>query len=383
LSTSDDRLLAVARTWCVVMVPLLLFYWWRQVQFGLSDGAGHPFGEDFINFWSGARLGLTGEWTRVYDIAAFHEFEEAVVRAKIDLYHYSYPPVTWLLTAPFAAVPYVAGWVAWQLGGLAAFALAVRRIAPAHWVLAAVAPPAVFINALGGQNGCWTAAAIGWGLILLRSRPLLAGAVMAVFVVKPQLAWLVPLALLAGRQYRALGAFVLTGAGLLALSVLLFGVEPWLAYVEQGRVLKAVILEGGSGTWHRMLSVFVAVRHAGASVGAAYVAQALASAVVAVLVVRTWWREGANERAKAVLVMGMLAGSLYVSDYDCVMVTLAACWLWPSADRCGRLFLGIGILAPLVTAAVATASGYALCAVALWPMLLWAATYSGLSRSSK
>ena len=63
---TNDRLLAVARIWCAIAVPLLAFYWWRQFSVGWTDGAGHPFGEDFINFWSGARLAIGGEW-RVWD----------------------------------------------------------------------------------------------------------------------------------------------------------------------------------------------------------------------------------------------------------------------------------------------------------------------------
>ena len=370
----DDRLLAIARIWCVIALPLLAFTWWRQSSVGLTDGIGHPLGEDFINFWSGARLALGGDWRTVYDIAAFHRFEEAVVGGPLDLYHYSYPPVTWLLTAPFAALPYVPALIAWQVGGAAAFALAIRRIAPGHWLLIALAPPAVFINAIGGQNGCWTAAIVGWGLVLLERRPVLAGAILALFVVKPQLGWLVPIALLAGRQYRALAAFALTAAGLIALSLLLFGVDSWTAYARQGQLLKTVILESGSGTWHRMLSVFVAVRHAGAPVLAAYAAQAVASAVVALLIVRQWRRDGPTDRSKAVLILGMLAGALYVSDYDLVMATLAAAWLWPKADGRGRLFLGLLIVLPILAASMATLTGLALGALFLWPPLLWAAS---------
>ncbi len=167
----DALLLRVARMWCVIAAPLLIFYLSRQLTLGWTDGAGHPFGEDFINFWSGARLAQTGQWPTIYDLGAFHRFEESVVGASLDLYHYSYPPVAWLLTAPFGALPYFWAWALWQIGGWIAFALAVRRIAPNHAFLVALAAPAVFINALGGQNGCWTAAAIGWGLILLRRRP--------------------------------------------------------------------------------------------------------------------------------------------------------------------------------------------------------------------
>lgn len=368
---SDQRMIRVARIWLCVAVPLLLFILVRQTRVGWGDGTGAPFGEDFINFWSGARLALDGQWPIVYDIAAFHSYQNSVVGAEIGLYHYSYPPVTWLLTAPFAALPYLAGWAAWQVGGWLAFALALRRVLPGHWLILSLAAPAVFLNASAGQNGCWTAAAIGWGMILLRSRPILAGAILASFVIKPQLGWLIPLALVAGGQWRALVSFGTVATGLLLASVLIFGSDAWFAYVAQAQLLKLVILEDGYGTWHRMLSVFVAVRHGGGSVATAYVAQAIASLLVALVVARRWWRHGASERSSAVLILGMLAGSLYVSDYDGVMAVFAVCWLWRDASQWGRAALAGLIVLPLVAASLAVASQFAIGALLLWwPFLI-------------
>lgn len=366
------RLRRIAFIWCAVAGVLLALYLARQLRAGLTDGMGHPFGEDFLNFWSGARLALTGRAEAVYDLARFHAFETGVVGAPIDLYHYSYPPVMWLLSAPFALLPYPLAWALWQGAGWAAFAGAARRIAPGHGLLLAIALPAVFINAIGGQNGCWTAAIIGWGLILIDRRPLLAGAILALFVVKPQLGWLIPVALVAARRWRALFAFVGGAALLLAATLPLYGIESWLAYARQAAMLKRVILEDGAGTWHRMLSVFVAVRHLGGPLAVAYVAQAVASGAVALTVALVWRREGASDRAKAVLAMGVLAGSLYVSDYDLVMAGLAAVWLWTQAGAWLRLAIAAVIVTPLVTAPLAMASGVALGALLLWPMLLGA-----------
>lgn len=374
---NQPRLMRVARMWLCLAVALLLAILWRQSQAGWSDGNGAPFGEDFINFWSGARLALDGRWAVVYDIAAFYAYQNSVVGAEIGLYHYSYPPVTWLLTAPFAALPYLAGWAAWQVGGWLAFALALRRGLPRHWLMLSLAAPVIFLNASAGQNGCWTAAAMGWGLILLRSRPLLAGAILALFVIKPQLGWLIPLALLAGRQWRALAAFMIASATLLLLSLLLFGGEAWLAYLGQAQLLKRVILEDGSGTWHRMLSMFVVVRHGGGTVWAAYVAQAMMSLVVAAVVTQQWWRHGANEQSYAILILGVLTGSLYVSDYDCVMAIFPVCWRWRDAGPAERVALAGLIVLPLVAASLAVASQLAIGALLLWwPFALAARGFS-------
>src|SRR5947207_12946895 len=79
----------------------------RQTHDGLSDGVRRPFGDDFVNYWSGAFLAAHGRAAEVYDFLAFHVFEQSVTGPAIQSYHYSYPPVLLLLTLPLAFIPYV------------------------------------------------------------------------------------------------------------------------------------------------------------------------------------------------------------------------------------------------------------------------------------
>ena len=88
--------------------------------------------------------------------------------------------------------------------GWYAFYRALRLAMPGQGaLLLALAAPAVFINAVGGQNSTWTAALFGSGLSLLERRPLLAGGLLGLLIYKPQLGLLIPVALLAGRHWRA------------------------------------------------------------------------------------------------------------------------------------------------------------------------------------
>ena len=215
---TNERMIRLARIWCLIWPPLLAWHVAGQLRAGLTDGVDRPFGEDFINFWSAARLAVTQRWASIYDIAAFHDFQVGVVGHAIDLYPYSYPPAALLVSAPLGLLPYPLAWAAWQLLGWLGFATALRRMSPRHWLLASLAWPAVLINALGGQIGCWIAAIIGWGLLLLPKRPLIAGLLLSLLIIKPQLAWLIPLALLAGREWRALIGLVILVAPYVAPS---------------------------------------------------------------------------------------------------------------------------------------------------------------------
>jgi hypothetical protein len=251
--------------------------------------------------------------------------------------------------------------------GWLAFATALRRLAPRYWLLAALAWPAVLINALGGQAGCWIAAIIGWGLVLLPRRPLIAGLLLSLLVIKPQLAWLIPPALLAGREWRALIGLTVGGIALLAVTTLCFGFAIWPEYLHQAELLKRVILEDGSGTWHRMISIFVLVRHLGAPLFLAYGAQALVSIGTAWVVLTAWYR-GSPLRTHF-LIVGMLVGSIYVSDYDCVMLAFPAFALWQRSSGNARLAIVLTASIPLVAATLAVATGVAVGALMLWPIL--------------
>ena len=113
---------------------------------------------------------------------------------------YSYPPVLLLLLiTPLALMAHVPALLAWLAAGWYAFYRALRLAMPGQGaLLLALAAPAVFVNAVGGQNGTWTAALFGGGLSLLERRPLLAGGLLGLLIYKPQLGLLIPVALLAG-----------------------------------------------------------------------------------------------------------------------------------------------------------------------------------------
>jgi arabinofuranan 3-O-arabinosyltransferase len=193
-----------AISWIAVAGAVYVFDLLRQTRAGLTNGAGRPFGDDFINYWSAASLAWHGRAGEIYDWSAFHAFEERVAGAGLDFYHYSYPPVLAVLTAPLAALGYVPALFLWLLAGWLCFFLALGTVRRDRGVLLlALATPAVFISFVGGQNGTWTAAFLGGGLALLERRPVVAGVLLGLLIQKPQLGLLLPVALLAGGHVRA------------------------------------------------------------------------------------------------------------------------------------------------------------------------------------
>lgn len=330
-----ERVRVIAKCWIAVALAIYAFDLLQQTKDGLSDGNGRPFGDDFVNYWSAAFLALHGRAAEIYDFAAFHAFEQQVTGPHIQYYHYSYPPVLLLLTAPLAVMPYVPALGIWLVASWAAFYRALKLTEYQGALLLSLAVPALFVNAVGGQNGAWTAAMLGGGLLLLDRRPVIAGVLFGLLVCKPQLGVMLPVALIAGQRWRAFFAAAVTGLGLVAASVIVFGPDLWSAYAAQAAVLRSVILEDGTGVWHRMLSVFVFARRLGLNVGAAYLVQAVAGLIAAAIVARSWWRDDPPEIRNALVLLGTCLATPYLQDYDFVMGAFVVVWLAAVAGPAG------------------------------------------------
>src|SRR5258708_36556917 len=68
------------------------------------------------------------------------------------------------------------------------------------------------MNASQGQTGFWITAFLGGGLLLLKTRPMLAGALIGLLAIKPQFAVLTPLLMILAGNWRALTIAALTAA---------------------------------------------------------------------------------------------------------------------------------------------------------------------------
>jgi hypothetical protein len=354
----------IARCYVAVTIIVYLVDLWRQTRDGLTDGAGRPFGDDFINFWSGPYLAWHQRAAEIYNFEAFHAFEQSIVGLHLQGYNYSYPPVLLVLTAPLALVPYIPGLLFWISAGWFAFYRALRLAMPnGRTLLLALATPAVFINTVAGQNGTWTAALFGAGLGLLERWPILAGGLLGLLAYKPQLGILIPIALLAGQQWRALAGASAAAGGLVVISLLWLGPDIYADYLQRLALIRHFSLEDGTGVWHRMLSVFTAARRLGADVQIAYVIQASVGGLAALGVALVWFRGASAGIRNAALILGTCLATPYLQDYDMVFGALVVAWLWQ--DEAVRripefpLFLACAavLLIPLFAASLALATG--------------------------
>lgn len=368
------RLRLVARCWIVIAAIAYVLDLLRQTRVDLTDGIRRPFGDDFINYWSGAYLALHGRAGEVYDFVAFHVFETSVVGQQIDSYHYSYPPVLLLMTAPLALVPYVPALFVWLAATWYGFYRALRLAAGDAALLLSLAAPVVFVNAVGGQNGALTAAMLGGGLLLVDRRPVIAGILFGLLAYKPHLGLMLPFALIAGRRWMAVGATGATVLALVAASAVVFGPARWLEYQHNIAVLRAVILEDGADVWHRMVSVFVFARRLGVGVATAYALQAVFALAAASVIARSWRRGDPAYIRNGLVVVGTCLATPYLQDYDLVVGVFVVVWLRAAqqhsqiAPRWITAGMALMLLLPMVAAPLAKLSGLAFGPLFLGPL---------------
>lgn len=334
---------------------------WLAMSDGVVDIKGKPLGYDFITFYSAAELGAQDP-TAVFDLAAMRAAQLAIAPGTEQPYAWHYPPTFLLLVLPLAALPYVAALLTSLATTLVAYVAVIRRIAPdPATLMLTLAFPATFINLFHGQNGFLNAALLGAALLALERRPVVAGILLGLLSYKPHFGLLVPLALLAGGYWRTMLAAAVTTLAFAGLSLAAFGLEAWIAFIDNMPFVR-LVLENGHLPWFKMPTSFAALRLLGAPVPVAYLAQGLAAAAAVVAVIWAWRRPGPLAARAAVLVAATLLATPYAFDYDLTLLGLAIAWLAWAGVRDGflqheKILLLAGWLAPAIATPLGSATG--------------------------
>lgn len=193
-------------------------------------------GSDFPLYYVGARLGETLGWSHIYDKAPQRRLLLQISSHSHILPLLNPPPMAWL-AAPFALLPYWVAYVLWTVAIAAllavGFALVLPRRGRIWWSLAlASLYPMAYVIFLG-QSTAIAIFAVLCSWRLLRDRhEVAAGLVLSLILVKPQIAPLVPLLLLAARRWRPALAWAGATAALAILSVASLGVAGSMSYLH-------------------------------------------------------------------------------------------------------------------------------------------------------
>ena len=141
-----------------------------------------------------------------------------------------------------------------------AYQAVIRRIGDGVVGLVPVlAFPAVFVTVGHGQNALLTTAILGAAALYLDRRPIVAGVLLGLLAFKPHLAVVAPLALMVAGRWRAFAASAVTACALALLSLGVFGLDSWKAFLASAPAAKAV-LDDKLMDVEKLQSVFGAAR---------------------------------------------------------------------------------------------------------------------------
>ena len=279
---------------------------------------------DFFALWSwSAMVHAAAHPVALYapaQVQAFLHTQDAAFKGN---YPFAYPPSFLLVIWPLALAGRNASYVIWVLSTLACYLSAVGH---GPWrrtiVILVLLAPATALTVSAGQNGFLTAALMIGGCRLLDRRPVLAGILFGLLSCKPQLGVLIPVALLAARQWRAIAAAAATVLASVVASAAAFGWTMWAHWVS---ALVGLFHLVGKQTqlYHDMPTIAANLHGIGMAPGAVQAAQVLSGIAAATAVFLCWRRSGSSRLAAAALQAGTFLATPYAFFYDLPLVTNA------------------------------------------------------------
>src|ERR1700759_2678601 len=137
---------------------------------------GSPLVYVFSVFHTVGAMTNAGHAADAFDDAKMIAAERAAFPGDTLRLPWNYPPTFQVMLMPLGALPYVMAWLVWSVILYSFYVLLARRLTdvPDKLVFLLLAP-GVAVNLFFGQNGILSTVLLGGGVLLLTSRPILAG----------------------------------------------------------------------------------------------------------------------------------------------------------------------------------------------------------------
>jgi hypothetical protein len=295
-----------------------------DAQYWVQSISSRPTDNDFRLYFMAARVGFERGWSSLYDLkvqaAIYSEHQLGPEPYGLQHHFVTPPPGAWL-ALPLSWLDPIAGWAVWVVLLALALLLGWRLAAPgAGWVrythllvLLGLFPVAYGLRL--GQDSVLVAAALAISWWLLRSdRQLAAGLVLTSIVLKPTLAFLVPIVLVA-RYPRAIAAFAAGAAVLAGASAISLG---------PGGITQ--FWSASTGEASLPFNWFMTLRGV---LGPGWLGSLAEALVIAATLVGAWRRriDAPPEVLMAIGIVGSVLASPYLHTQDFVVLVIAG-WLF-------------------------------------------------------
>lgn len=314
-----------------------------------------PTTTDFSSFYAAGTLALSGHPQDAYDPAALYAAQQAATAMGVDEQKFFYPPTFLILCSLLARLPYLLSFGVFEIVSGLVFFLVMNSLLDRKTGLVPLlllAYPATFWTTGIGQNSFLSASLFALGTVMLPRRPMLAGAVLGLLCFKPHLGLLLPVAFVAGRQWRPILGAGLSTLLITMISIMLFGIQSWMAFFtafqRAGHTFQTGVIP-----YSGLISIDAAGRVVGLSQSVADLLQGIASLAAASFVAFVWSGRAPYSIKAAALISGTILAIPVLLFYDLLIAAVAALWLIQDGLRRGfrnyeLSFLVFGFLIPLL-----------------------------------
>jgi hypothetical protein len=275
---------------------------------------------DFLSFWAAGHLTAGGQPALAYDLARHHAVEAEAV-SRVGILPFPYPPPFLLVVVPFGLLPFWIALAAWIAISAGLYLVASQRMIEPWFALAQAGAAANFVT---GQNGFLTSAIFIGGTSLISTRPFVAGAILGLLCFKPQLAILLPVALIAGREWRVIAGGAASSIALLIVALLLFGTDSYRGFLALLPHFTSW-LGAGRWPWGELASTFAMLRSLGVPATPAMAIHVVIALGAAALTGRAWALE--LDQRVPILAAASLLVTPYLFTYDALLLTVPLAWL--------------------------------------------------------
>lgn len=267
----------------------------KNIKTWVDGNHFRPLG-DGLYIWSGAHLALTGQVDTVFDPLKFAHWFASNFGG--DLHVWGYPPSYLLFALPFGFLSPLGTVICFDFISILCLALALR-VSGFEWkiCLAVLFCPAALMNFNISQNGALIASLLISGLWLADRSPWLAGILIGLVTIKPQLGILVPIYLLAQGNWRSITSASMTFITLVLVSGWMFRPQSWYMFADKVLPFMRYFLVQLTREYHlgpraMIMSVFSLSRQAGLDATGSMTLQM----ITMICVIGVTWKIGRSNR---------------------------------------------------------------------------------------
>lgn len=293
----------------------------RMAWVFIARGAPHV--NDVFLFWGWSKfVHVMSPASGIYDGRRLYAFVRGLAGAPQTYLPFAYPPSLLLVIWPLALVSPVAALLAWLGVTLALYVWACWQKPWGVWIATgALLAPSTIAAIRAAQTSLLAGALMIGGCRLVEKRPFLAGILFGLLSIKPQYGLLVPVALIASRQWQTV---IAAGATVLASAVASGTVFGWACWTQLPHAIIGLsrLIARHPEIDHLSVTVTSALRLLGAGPGITYAAQLAVAAGTAVAI---WFcfRGGFRSLSAAALMVGAFLVTPYALYYDLPIVSYA------------------------------------------------------------